>query len=203
MIKIILLDFGGVLAEEGFREGLKEIARQNGLDPEGFYAAADSLIHETGYLTGQAGEADYWNAVRERTGVSGTNGQLREEILKRFVLRAEMIQCVALLKAGGFKVVMLTDQTNWLNEINGKENIFPHFDRILNSFQTHLTKRDASTFTAVCGMLGVKPEETLFVDDNNNHIQRAADRGLETIHFTSFSDFEKRIRAMTGIACKI
>ncbi len=34
VIKAVLFDFGGVLAEEGFREGLKSIGRKNGLDPE-------------------------------------------------------------------------------------------------------------------------------------------------------------------------
>lgn len=33
MIKAIIFDFGGVLAKEGFREGLKSIAEKNGLDP--------------------------------------------------------------------------------------------------------------------------------------------------------------------------
>jgi putative hydrolase of the HAD superfamily len=37
MIKAVLFDFGGVLAEEGFREGLKAIGVKNGLDPDDFF----------------------------------------------------------------------------------------------------------------------------------------------------------------------
>jgi hypothetical protein len=33
-IRAVLFDFGGVLAEEGFRIGLRAIARLNSLDPE-------------------------------------------------------------------------------------------------------------------------------------------------------------------------
>jgi hypothetical protein len=36
MIKAVVFDFGGVVAEEGFREGLKAIGRKNGLDPRVF-----------------------------------------------------------------------------------------------------------------------------------------------------------------------
>jgi hypothetical protein len=36
-IQAVLFDYGGVLAEEGFREGLKNIARWHGLDPEAFH----------------------------------------------------------------------------------------------------------------------------------------------------------------------
>lgn len=202
MLKAILLDFGGVLAEEGFREGLKEIARKNSLNTAAFYAAADSLIYETGYLTGKAGESDYWDAIRKRTGVRGTDGEFRDEILKRFVLRPRMIRCVDFLRSKGFRVVILSDQTNWLNEVNEKEEFFRHFDRVLNSSETHMSKRNASTFEAICRVLGVKPEETVFIDDNKDHIQRAAEQGLNTIRFTSFSDFEKEMRAATGISCR-
>ena len=35
-IDVVLFDFGGVIAEEGFRKGLKVIAKANGLDEKGF-----------------------------------------------------------------------------------------------------------------------------------------------------------------------
>jgi len=45
MIKATIFDFGGVLAEEGFREGLMKIAEKNGIDPLKFFRAArDSSI---------------------------------------------------------------------------------------------------------------------------------------------------------------
>ncbi len=201
MVKAILIDFGGVVAEEGFREGLYEIARKNKLDPDAFYAAADAVIYESGYLTGKAGESDYWNELRKKTGIRGTDESHRGEILKRFVLRPRVIRCVDLLRSGGFMVVMLSDQTNWLDEINAKEQLFRHFDRVFNSFQIKMSKREASTFRSVCGMLGVNPGETVFIDDNKNHIARAAQTGLNTILFTAFDDFNEQIRLLTGTSC--
>jgi len=56
MIKAVIFDFGGVLAEEGFREGLKVIATKNRLVPDEFFKAAEDVIHETGYVTGKADE---------------------------------------------------------------------------------------------------------------------------------------------------
>ena len=35
-IRAVLFDYGGVLAEEGFREGLFSIARQQGLELDAF-----------------------------------------------------------------------------------------------------------------------------------------------------------------------
>ncbi len=196
MVKVVLFDFGGVLAEEGFRDGLKAIGEKNGLDPDRFFSLADALIFETGYLTGKAGEADFWNALRDRTGVSGSNEELRKEILQRFILRPKMIAAVDRLKARGFAVAMLSDQTNWLDELDRETSLSGHFDKVFNSFKLHKSKRDASVFLDICNALGVKTEEALLIDDNSHHIRRAADAGLHTIHFTGVDDFEKRIASL-------
>jgi putative hydrolase of the HAD superfamily len=193
-IKAVLLDFGGVIAEEGFREGLMAIGKKNNLDPEGFFADVDRLIYETGYLIGRTDEASFWNVVRKKTGITGSDEELREEILTRFVFRPAMLASADRLRAAGLKVAMLSDQTNWLEEIDCKTPLFGHFDMVFNSFRLHKSKRDPSVFRDVCSALRVQPDETLFVDDNINHIKRAEREGLRAIHFTTIGEFEKRIR---------
>ncbi len=195
MIKLIIFDFGGVVAEEGFREGLRHIGRKNGLDPDRFFSIAESLIHESGYVTGNCREADYWNAVRKRTGIAGTDQELREEILKRFVLRHEVLSCIDRLRSRGFPVAMLSDQTNWLDEINADTSLFRHFDRVYNSYHTKRSKRDASIFPDVCRQMGVEPAKTVFIDDTTSHIERAAASGITAIHYTSFHKCEQRVEA--------
>lgn len=201
VIKTILFDFGGVLAEEGFLKGLQRIGKKNGLDPDTFFSVADSLIYETGYLTGLSDEAAFWNAVRKRTGIGGADTELKQEILCRFVLRPEMMATVDCLRAGGIRVAMLSDQTDWLQEIDRKTGLFNHFDRVFNSFLTHKSKRDAATFSDACRELGVPPEEALFIDDNLNHINRAKSTGLATIHFTTFGDFKQQLRHHVSCCC--
>ena len=194
VIKAILFDFGGVIAEEGFWKGLRAIGTENGLDPDEFFRTVDALIYETGYLIGNTDEALFWNAVRSKTGIRGTDAELRNEILKRFVLRQDMIASVDLLRSKGFIVAMLSDQTNWLDIIDRQTGLFLHFDTIFNSFRLHKSKRDASVFKDVCAALGVQTGETLFVDDNINHIKRAQGQGLQTIHFTGIDEYKQQIR---------
>jgi len=56
MIRVVLFDFGGVIADEGFYQGLRAIAEESGLEPEQFLRTAEELIHRTGYVTGRATE---------------------------------------------------------------------------------------------------------------------------------------------------
>jgi putative hydrolase of the HAD superfamily len=195
MLKTVIFDFGGVLAEEGFREGLFAIAQKNGLSPDSFFTACDALIDETGYLTGLTDEASYWNAVRKKTGIRGDDSSLRREILDRFVLRPQMLAEVDSLRAAGVFVAMLSDQTNWLDELDRESALLSRFDRVFNSYRTHKSKRDASVFKEVCAELGAAPGETLFIDDNINHIKRARSQGLQTIHFAGIDDFKKQLRS--------
>jgi len=193
MIAAVLFDFGGVMAEEGFREGLFAIGRKNSLEPERFFGIVDDIIYESGYLIGRTGETNFWDRVRKGTGISGSDSELRKEILVRFLLRADMITSVDLLRSRGINVSLLSDQTNWLEEIDHRTALFGHFDRIFNSYRIHKSKRDASIFRDVCGVLGVKPGEALFVDDNIEHIHRARGQGLQTIHFKSIDDYKEQI----------
>jgi putative hydrolase of the HAD superfamily len=188
MIKTILFDFGGVLAEEGFREGLKAIAKNNGLAPDEFFKTADDLIYKTGYVTGMSEEAVFLNALRETTGIKESNEELRREILSRFILRPEVIAYVDRLRSAGFITAILSDQTNWLEELNRQTPFFQHFDYVFNSYRLKKGKRDSSIFRDVCAAIRVQPEEAVFVDDNMNNITRASGERLNAIHFQGINE---------------
>jgi putative hydrolase of the HAD superfamily len=189
----VLFDFGGVLAEEGFQQGLMAIGRGQGLDPERFFRTADTLIYETGYLAGRASEEAYWQALREQTGIRGSDNEFRAEILTRFVMRPAMLEHVDRLRAEGSIVALLSDQTNWLDELDRTNNIFRHFDAVFNSFSIHRSKRDPAVFPEVCAALATALDRTLFIDDNAGHISRAAEQGLRTILFTTVAAFEAEL----------
>ena len=195
-ITAVLIDFGGVIAEEGFREGLQEIGRRNGLDPDRFFHDAERIIAGTGYLTGRADEAEYWEVVRRETGIGEQDAAMRDEILRRFTVRPAMLAWLDRLRAARITVAILSDQTNWLDEIDAATGLFRRVDRVFNSFRLGKSKRDASLFDDVCAALGISPVNALFVDDNPGHIERAASRGLRTILFTDTGDFERRLRSM-------
>ncbi|MCJ7786374.1 MAG: HAD family phosphatase [Desulfobacterales bacterium] len=194
MIGAVIFDFGGVLAEEGFREGMKAIGKGKGFDPEDFYRISSELVYQTGYITGGCDEHSYWNTVREKTGVKGEDREFREEILKRFKLRPEMTAVVEKIKSSGFIVAILSDQTNWLDELDPRTPFHHHFDTVFNSFHLKKTKRDPSIFRDVCTLLGVRPEEVLFVDDNLENVKRAISQGLKAIHFEGVREFQMEIR---------
>ena len=198
VIRAVIFDFGGVLADEGFREGLEVIAGHNGLDPKEFFALASDAIYETGYITGRGNEAGYWDFLRRKTGLAGEDSDLTGEIMRRFVLRPRMMVAVRLLRASGILAAILSDQTDWLERLDARDRFFLEFDRVFNSYRLGKGKRDPTIFDDTVRALGVAPEETLFVDDNAGHVERAASRGLRAVLFRGQDRFLAGLGPLLG-----
>lgn len=193
MLNVVAFDFGGVLAEEGFANGLRAIAARNGLEGEDFLETARELIYETGYVTGIADEHLWWEALRESTAVKGSDEELRQEILSRFVLRPAVLQEVRRLKRAGLKVVILSDQLDWLEELDRKLGFMDLFDAVFNSYRVGRSKREAALFDEVRARLNVEAQEILLVDDNPDNVARAASRGWKTLWYTGFDEFRQAL----------
>jgi FMN phosphatase YigB (HAD superfamily) len=192
-VDTVIFDFGGVLADEGFEKGLRAIAARHGLDELDFFNLAHGLVHTVGYLTGHADEHAYWQAIRDNTGIRDDDNALRNEILSRFILRPWMLDIVKQLRTSGVRAVILSDQTNWLDELNERDDFFKYFDVVFNSYHLGKSKMDLSHFSDTISRLGGSPERMLFVDDNAAHCERARSAGMNAIHFTGQESFTREI----------
>ena len=194
-VAAILFDFGGVIAEEGFREGLTAIAMEHGLEPEAFVRVGFELVYGVGYVRGRSDEKTFWQAVRDRTGIQVRDESLRHQILSRFTLRPWMLELLARLKEAGVRLALLSDQTDWLDELDEKLHFFQCFDHIFNSYHLGKSKKDPSLFDNVLKVMDLQAGQVLFVDDHGPHIERAGQRGLHTI---LYQDRQSFMRALTA-----
>lgn len=195
-IKAVIFDFGGVIAEEGFQEGLYAIARKFGLDQKRFFQLANEVVYSSGYVTGTGSEHDYWNDVRRHSNIVAPDDELRQEILSRFIPRERMLETVKFLKQQGILTAILSDQSDWLDQLEAQYHFFQHFDAVFNSYHLGKTKRDPHVFIETVQMLKVEAGEALFVDDNIGHIDRAAAAGLQVHHFDGREGFLKKLKEL-------
>ncbi|HKL49360.1 MAG TPA: HAD family phosphatase [Desulfuromonadales bacterium] len=191
----VLFDFGGVLAEEGFREGLKEIARRRALDPEEFYQLGAAAVYESGYVTGEGSESDFWEAMCRKSSLVSYEEWFTREILQGFVLRPRMLAVADELRRKGLVVAILSDQTDWLDQLDARDHFFQQFDRIFNSYYLGKGKRDPSLFDDVVRTLDISAPKVLFVDDNEGHVERARSRGLKAMLFRDEKTFLSELTA--------
>jgi putative hydrolase of the HAD superfamily len=183
----ILFDFGGVLAAEGFRNGLEAIGREQG------------IVYSSGYVVGAAGEASFWDEFRRRTGITAADQELRRRILDRFLPFPEMLAAVSRLRQLGFTLAIVSDQTNWLDELDERHRFFALFHRVFNSYHHGRSKKDSRFFVEVLAELGCKPEAALFLDDDQGNLDRALSQGIRGILVTDRGRALRELEQLLGM----
>ena len=63
-LKAILFDYGGVLADEGFHNGLVALANEQGLDATAMLNEGKKAVYDSGFVLGQGSAADFWALMR-------------------------------------------------------------------------------------------------------------------------------------------
>jgi len=202
-IAVVLFDFGGVLAEEGWKQGFRAIAEANGLDGEELIQAAADAAYSTGYITGKGSEADFWKALREKTGIKGDDSSLMYEIISRFVLREWMFKLVLKLKNEDLTTGILSDQTNILDKLNSKYDFFKLFDHVFNSYNIGKGKRDISLFDDIARLLETEPDRILFVDDDTGNVKRAKQKRWNVIQYVNQNSFCAAFEKILSIKCPV
>jgi putative hydrolase of the HAD superfamily len=193
-IKAVLLDYGGVIADEGFQNGLRGLAREQGIDPKRMMDVAHLGVYETGFVLGTGTEADFWAYMREHTGLKGDDADLSRRILDGFILRSWMMSRVRHWRAQGIITGILSDQSPWLDILDQRDHFYDAFDHVFNSYNIGKGKRDPSLFHDVTERLALAPGEILFVDDAKNNIENAQAAGWQTIRYVNRSSFDEAIR---------
>ena len=193
-IRAILFDFGGVLADEGFRNGLIELAQEQGLNVKNMPEKGASAVYDSGFVLGKGSAADFWALLRERTGLTGDDDALTEKIMCGFVVRPWMIEEVKQLHAKGYVTGILSDQTDWLDMLDKQYHFYQFFEPIYNSFYLGKGKRDLSLFSDVAKDLQLDPSSILFIDDDIGNVERANKMKLKTIHYQDKNGFISELK---------
>lgn len=193
----VIFDYGGVLADEGFRKGCYAIAARYRIDEAEFYRAAVQAMYGSGYISGQAPELEFWSRIERRFDISLTDPKFTQEILQRFVLRPEMLQLVRRLRREGYLTAILSDHSDWLDRLEARDHFFHEFDAVFNSYHLGKNKRDPSIFDDVLHELKLAASQAVFTDNDAGNVERARGQGLYAILFVDIdsciNDLEQRL----------
>lgn len=200
-IRAVYLDLGGVYYTEGFREGLYAIARNHALDEEEFHKTATEVIFSMGYVRGEAPEAEFWEQLARAMGIDRNLFPGRGAILAAFKPQPGMIDLAARVREQ-VPLGLLTDQCNWLYELDERDGLLTAFDTVVNSYEEGYTKHDMEIFRIACQRFGLLPEEIAFFDDHPGNIDRANDFGFRAYLFEDAAKTE-RILAAEGVEIRI
>ncbi|MGA9238862.1 HAD family hydrolase [Robiginitalea sp.] len=185
MIQNIIFDFGGVFIN------LDMDAVNRGLNSYGLVApGADLLSLSAQYEKGEVDSKTFLRRVQQSIPGSQEEGirQIWNATIADFPF-ARLEFLIKLKESGRYRMFLLSN-TNALHIEQVRDNMGKdNFDRFRGCFEAFylsheigMRKPDPKIFSFVLDKNGLRPEETLFIDDTKEHIESASALGINTWH---------------------
>ncbi len=193
-IKNIIFDLGEVLFTGIKNTGLAFIEKHQIDEALLRKASLDSVRNPTPLLVplvaeffnGNISEDDYIKAVLEQYPELGTDTWLKEHIRENF-REVEGTRDIAIeLKKLGYRTAILSIHgKEWIDYLEKKFDFHKLFDVHSFSYAEEISKPDPIAFKNVLQKLHSKPEECIFIDDNDRNTKAAEALGIKSILFTN------------------
>lgn len=197
-VQAVIFDFDGVIAERGFRAALRALAARCDLDYPPLPGLAMQALIDSGYLTGRGSEQAWWARLQAGLGGLGSCRQFRADLLQASVVRPWQLALAERLAGAGYCTAVLSDHTDWLDEIETRQPFGHAFGRVFNSYYLGASKRESAAFLAVLDAIGAAPDKALFIDDNPDNVARAAALGMTGIVYREREAFLRDLDAALG-----
>ncbi|MBR5332284.1 MAG: HAD family phosphatase [Muribaculaceae bacterium] len=196
MIKNLLFDLGGVIMDIRRLNCVASFERLGMKDVDSFLGEYSQKGPFLQLEEGAISEDEFRDAVRQFIDGEVTDEQIDSAFCDFLVgIPVHRLEQLRQLKQQ-YKIYMLsnTNSIMWRSRIaedfrqEGLERE-DYFDGIVTSFEAKSIKPDAKIFHTVVEKLGIKPEETLFLDDSQKNLDAASQLGFHTLLITPGSEF--------------
>lgn len=179
MIRAVLFDFGGVLSEAGKRGSVRGwLGRVYGLDID-----VQKMQHVFNKMwRGQISNDEFLAAVRREfpEAPEVTMGDLMRH-MQHFRRSEPVYRLAERLRAKGIKTGVLSNIFGLGVKPLREGGFYEGFDPVLLSCEVGYAKPDSEFYQMAVDKLGVKPEEVLFIDDQQYVLDPAHAMGMHTI----------------------
>ncbi len=196
MIKNIIFDLGGVIIKHPANQNEKFISEAFGISIK--KASEIWQKHATPLLIGEENSRDFLEKVSKELGLNSDIEALYERWKEYYEgiskdVNKEILSLIKKLRKK-YKVYLLTDTIDIHDERNKTRGIFDSFDETFKSFEEGIRKPNAGAYTNVLDKIGVKPEESVMVDDSEENVLSARKLGMRGIVYRNKDLLEKELQ---------
>lgn len=193
MIKLIVFDFGGVYFTDNVLELAQKLSKEIGVQIEEFVKVLKTILPD--YEKGRISEQEFWDKGLKMLNKSCNIQKLHDIAIEHFKPIKETAYLIEKLKKN-YKIGMLSNQTNWADELNFKYNFFHHFDPLIISKNVGFKKPEQRIYEILIEKAKCKPEEIVFIDDSESHGDVPKKLGINFIHYKSSEQLEEKLKEL-------
>ncbi len=187
MIKAIIFDFFGVIANDGW------------LPFKSKYFGHDEIMRQKATLLNRRSDAglesydDFISKIADLASLS--EAETRKEI-ENNPANVRLIDYIQVRLNGRYKLGLLSNASaDWLDRIIG-HNAAGLFDKKCLSFETGHLKPDPYAYRDILEKLEVQPNESIFIDDQPRCVEGASAVGIHSLHYLDFDSMRTELETL-------
>lgn len=180
MIKAVVVDLGGVLFSEGKAVVLNKLAVAQGYDRGlvgAILSSPQSILLRQGLMT----DAEFWQWAEQQLPRGYDSTLIKTEWYDSYVLDEEIYALVSNLRKKYSIVAFSGNIKSRVAHLEEKYQFRHLFDVEVYSFDFHMTKPELAFVEAMIAQSGGRPEEIVYIDDNDRYAQPARELGVNVI----------------------
>ena len=205
MIRAVLWDFGGVILTSPF-EAFNRYEHAHGLPPDFIRSvnATDPDTNAWALLERSEIEPDEFDRrFADESAALGhrVRGADVLELLSGEI-RPEMVRALDLVIEAGHRTACLTNNVVGGDPRPGVAEVMARFDHVVESSKVGARKPEREFYELACELVGVSPEECVFLDDLGINLKPAKAMGMTTIKVTSADQAIDDLAAALGLTLR-
>lgn len=115
-------------------------------------------------------------------------------------LKEETARYLSELKARGYRIYLLSNLSKESYDYVSRYPFFSLIDGGVYSYQEHICKPDRGIYEVLLSRYGLKPDETVFLDDAEANIDAAKKLGIYGIVFSSLEQVKPQLEHLLHLA---
>jgi putative hydrolase of the HAD superfamily len=182
-IRAIAFDLGGVLFSEGKSVAMRQLEREHGYDPElidRVFESPNSFDLRRGLITDQ----EFWGWVKTQLPKHYDSLLIKDAWYRGYILDEDIVELIKKLR-GRYPIVAFSGNIeSRIDFLEERYRFRQLFDREIYSFEHHVTKPEKEFVEVLVRELKCRPEEIVYIDDNERYTKPARELGLNVLIYS-------------------
>lgn len=193
-IKLIIFDAYGVVLSGGYPSTSKWLAKRFNMDWQEIYAVIYKKYFNSA-AEKKITQREAWSKTIEELNLPITVAELKKNHYRLMAVNHRVLSKALQLRRV-YQILLLSKNTRGqLSDINHK---FPQLKKtfeknIINTWEYDLPKASVETMNMVFSRFSVKPNEVVYIDDQDSNLEPARQMGVDTILYVDFDGFIKQL----------
>ena len=201
MITTLIFDWGGVLTRGKHTDGITRILERKFKTPEGEDKNNRERVAKLVDMIDYKGSSfhEFVEEVNNEFNINATVEEMTTIFSEAIIPNTEAIEFLNYLKQKGkYKIVLLSDNNETTIKIikTFHKDMLLSFEKTYFSCEVKMHKPESRFFEYVLADLNLKPEECVFIDDQEKNTKAAASLGIKSIIFKDLEQVKNELNTL-------